>query len=76
MPQNPPRIEGNEILMFRLNWSILEKPSNAELLSIDAEDKPQWTPLFSSPIAGEAATNPPVSCLEIGIHPLSDKEHW
>jgi hypothetical protein len=76
MPQKPPGIEGNEIFMFRLNWSVLEKPSNTELLSIDAEDKPQWTLLFSSPIADEAATNPPVSRLEIGIYPLSDWEHW
>jgi hypothetical protein len=74
MPQKG--IKGNEIFIFRLNWSILEDPCNAELLSIDVKDKPQWTSLFSDPVAEEAATNPPVSRLEISIHPLSAWEHW
>jgi hypothetical protein len=56
--------------------SILEDPSNAELLSLNAEDKPQLTPLFSDSIVDEAATNSPISRLKISIDPPSTWEHW
>jgi hypothetical protein len=75
-PQYPPATEPHEIFVHRLKWSILDDPSNAELFSLDAEDKPRWTPLFSEPIADEAATNPPVSRLEICIDCLSGGEQW
>jgi hypothetical protein len=71
-----PGTEPHEIFTCRLKWSILDSPFNAELLSLDTEEKAQWTPLFSDPTADQAATNPPVSRLEININTLEEWEHW
>jgi hypothetical protein len=75
-PQYPLGTEPHEVFTCRLKWSILDNPSNAELFSLDAAEKPQWTTLFSDPIADQAATNPPVSRLEISINTLEEWEHW
>jgi hypothetical protein len=68
--------EPHEIFTCRLKWSILDNPSNAELLSLDAEGKRQWTPLFTDSTADQASTNPPVSRLVISVNTLEEWEHW
>lgn len=60
----------------RLKWSVLDSPSKVEIFFLDAEDNPQWAPLFTDPIVGEAATNPPQSRLQIMLEPLGTWEHW
>ncbi|KAF2123713.1 hypothetical protein P153DRAFT_147956 [Dothidotthia symphoricarpi CBS 119687] len=66
----------NRVFIYRLKWSVLDSPSKAEILSLDAEDNPQWTPLFLDPVADEAATDPPQSRVQISLEPLDAWEHW
>ena len=60
----------------RLKWSVLDPPSEVEIFFLDLEDQSQWAPLFTDPIADEAATNPPRSQLQIRLQPLDSWEHW
>ncbi|CAO2657865.1 Nn.00g071250.m01.CDS01 [Neocucurbitaria sp. VM-36] len=74
-PQHPPGTNVNRNF-DRLKWSVLDSPSKVEIFFLDSEDKPQWTLLSTDPIADEAATNPPQSCLQIRMEPLGSWEHW
>ncbi|KAH5442444.1 hypothetical protein HBI23_132370 [Parastagonospora nodorum] len=56
-------------IFTHLKWSILDPPSEAEIPSLDADDKPQWTPLTNA-IAGSPATTPSKSRLRIRLEPL------
>jgi hypothetical protein len=63
----------NSILSYRLKWSLLDPPSEAEICTLD---KPQWRPLFQDAVADEAATNPPLSCMKFSLSPLDTSEYW
>ncbi|KAI0580509.1 hypothetical protein A1F96_05190 [Pyrenophora tritici-repentis] len=72
-PQYPSGTKMNRIF-DRLRWSVLDSPSEIEIFSLDAEDKSNWTPISSSTVLDEAATNPPLSHLRICIEPLYNWE--
>jgi hypothetical protein len=78
--QHPPspgqRTEANKIFERGLKWSILEAPSAAEIMSLDADDKPRWTSVLSNPVADEPATDPPHCRLSICIEPLMAWDYW
>ncbi|CAA9962889.1 hypothetical protein PTMSG1_06257 [Pyrenophora teres f. maculata] len=68
-------VEINQIF-DRLKWSVLGSPSDVEIFSLGAKDKPQWTQLFSESVLDEAATDPSLSHLKICIEPLHSWEDW
>jgi hypothetical protein len=80
--QGPPppspvqRTEANKIFECGLKWSILDAPSAAEVMSLDAEDKPRWTSVLSDPVVDEPATDPPLSRISVCIEPLNAWEYW
>jgi hypothetical protein len=76
LPGPVQRTEANKIFERGLKWSILEAPSAAEVMSLDAEDKVRWTSILSHPVADEPATDPPLSRISICIEPLNAWEYW
>lgn len=58
----------------RLNWSILDLPSKAEMFFLDSEGKLQWVSL--STVADETAMKLPQSRLQIKVQLLASWEHW
>jgi hypothetical protein len=77
-PPPPPRPRGPRVnrVFDRLKWSVLDSPSKAEIFDVVEEDETRWTPLFTDPIAEEAALSPPQSRLQISIEPLNSWENW
>jgi hypothetical protein len=72
-PPRPPHPSTTINTIFtHLKWSILNPPSEAEILS--ADDEPQWTPLTNA-IAESPATTSPNSRLRISLEPLLSWEY-
>jgi hypothetical protein len=74
-PPNGPSITMHTVFS-QLKWSVLDAPSRVEMFSLDANDRPQWTYLFTNAIAEEPATTPSNSRLQIRLEPLQSWENW
>jgi hypothetical protein len=76
--QQPPGPEPNDIFQ-RLEWSVLDPPSEAQIFGLDDQGVLQWRPLFdksNKPLFDGAAIDPPQFRLEVSIEPLHSWWHW
>ncbi|KAF1828153.1 hypothetical protein BDW02DRAFT_538593 [Decorospora gaudefroyi] len=78
LENQPPDTDLHPVL-YRLKWSILDEPSEIQFLEVGSEGEPQWLPLFGNSRASTteaAATEPPVSHLQIRLDPMDTWEFW
>lgn len=69
----------------RLKWSILDDPSNVQVVDLDDEtNEPKWTPLFGAagtgqpnhPLVDQVATEPPCSRMLVILDEIEAWDFW